>query len=355
MTQILTEEIRCPVCGKSFTIELYGTINVSLDPSLKVTFLNHEINHVACPKCKVEEVVPYPLLYHDMDSELMVSAVWNDELNWEQEETAYKDLQRELNAVSSSTSSYMGTYTHRLVFDYNQLVEKIRIFDSGLDDRIIEYLKFLYVGSDQKAAGRMPKILFSHVEGDKLMFVNIHSNTSLCMARKQYDDILNNQGVTDSLSASFKDAYYVNVNRLLAISQTPEAYLNLGYGLAETGRLQEATEAFQKAIGLKADYAEAYVGLGWAYARLENREEAIKAYQEAIRIKPDLADAHHYLGLTYQHLKRYQEAVEAFERATQINPDYLEAHRLLSYIQLNLGNYEQVLEGLKQVSPYQPR
>lgn len=210
MTMILTKEIPCPVCGSYFTANLYATINVSLDPLLKVEFLNGQINRVTCPNCKEEGLVPIPLLYHDMDNHIMVFVTWNNELNWGQQEVLYKE-----SVLAPMPFSMMEIYRNRVVFGYSQLAEKIRIFDSGLDDKIIECLKFLHTISDQKQAGRILKILFSEVKGDDIVFADLDSDNAFSFPRKTYDDILNNQGAMDSLLASFKDAYYINVNRLL--------------------------------------------------------------------------------------------------------------------------------------------
>ena len=60
--------------------------------------------------------------------------------------------------------------------------------------------------------------------------------------------------------------------------------------LKEQGKLDEAIEAYNKAIAFKPDYADCLLQLGLALKEQGNLEEAIKAYNKALSIKPDNAD-----------------------------------------------------------------
>jgi tetratricopeptide (TPR) repeat protein len=57
------------------------------------------------------------------------------------------------------------------------------------------------------------------------------------------------------------------------------------------GQLDAAVASFDKAIGLKADYAEAYSSRGFALQELGRIEAAGASYDQAISIRPDFADA----------------------------------------------------------------
>ncbi|MDA9061736.1 sulfotransferase, partial [Planktomarina temperata] len=75
-----------------------------------------------------------------------------------------------------------------------------------------------------------------------------------------------------------------------------EAYNNMGVTLKEQGKLEEAIEAYNKALAIKPDYAEAYNNMGNALKEQGKLEEAIKAYNKALVIKPDYAEAHRHLS-----------------------------------------------------------
>lgn len=104
------------------SIQLYQTVNVSIDPALKERVLNRSINCAKCPKCDQEIEVGANLLYHDMKKELMV---W---LRVDKARDGDFPVQRR---------------TLRIVHDYSTLIEKIRIFDTEIDDCLLEFLKFM--------------------------------------------------------------------------------------------------------------------------------------------------------------------------------------------------------------------
>ena len=64
----------------------------------------------------------------------------------------------------------------------------------------------------------------------------------------------------------------------------------MGIALKEQGKLEEAIEAYNKALAIKPDYAEAYNNMGIALKEQGKLEEAIEAYNKALAIKPDYAE-----------------------------------------------------------------
>ena len=58
----------------------------------------------------------------------------------------------------------------------------------------------------------------------------------------------------------------------------------------EQGKLEEAIEAYKKALALKPDYAEAYSNMGVALKGQGKLEEAIEAFNRALSVEPENAD-----------------------------------------------------------------
>ena len=56
----------------------------------------------------------------------------------------------------------------------------------------------------------------------------------------------------------------------------------MGTALQKQGKLEEAIEAYNKALSIKPDYADAYYNMGIALQRQGKLEEAIEAYNKAI-------------------------------------------------------------------------
>jgi len=74
MPEIIGKNIkgRCPKCGNEGEVDLYNSVNVTVNPELLIKIKNREINSFHCEKCgnKIEIMVPF--LYHDMGKNLMV-------------------------------------------------------------------------------------------------------------------------------------------------------------------------------------------------------------------------------------------------------------------------------------------
>ena len=126
----------------------------------------------------------------------------------------------------------------------------------------------------------------------------------------------------DSLSL-FTHTIQVTTNNYVALN-------NLGIGLRQLGRLDEAVTQYHEALRIKPDYGLAHNNLGNALADQGKLEEAISHYTEALRIKPDDAGAYNNWGTALVEQGRFEEAIDRFLRALQIKPDYAAA-------QCNLG------------------
>jgi len=106
----------------------------------------------------------------------------------------------------------------------------------------------------------------------------------------------------------------------------------MGNALKEQGKLDEAIEAYTKALSIKPDFAEVQSNIGAVWQSRDQPKQAIKAYKRAISIKPDYGPAYYNLGLVFQERGKIEEAVEAYNKAILIKPDYDEVHRTLSTI-----------------------
>lgn len=112
--------VKCPSCGQQHKVKVYPSINVSETPELKESVCNGEIFTAECPHCGHRQILKYDMLYHDPQEKLLV-------------------------CLSSSVfySDGMEGYSCRLVQDTGSLIEKVKIFDAGLDDLIVELCKYI--------------------------------------------------------------------------------------------------------------------------------------------------------------------------------------------------------------------
>jgi hypothetical protein len=63
--------VRCS-CGLTFDADVYRSINVSAEPSLKAKILAGQLNVFRCPSCGRDVAAEVPFLYHDAEANAMV-------------------------------------------------------------------------------------------------------------------------------------------------------------------------------------------------------------------------------------------------------------------------------------------
>ena len=82
----------------------------------------------------------------------------------------------------------------------------------------------------------------------------------------------------------------------------------MGASAAQIGKLDEAIDAFKKAISIKPDYADAYNNMGNVLGEQGKLEEAIEAYNKALTIKPD-TEAYYNMGNALKEQGKLKEAI----------------------------------------------
>ncbi|WP_415943472.1 CpXC domain-containing protein [Megasphaera elsdenii] len=127
--------ITCPKCQKAGIFTVWDSINTKLDPDMKDRVKSQEAFCYHCPHCGTDVHVDYGFLYHDMDHHFMVFYAPTDK----DQENADRDMadgQAQFKAMVDTAG-----YVMRLVRTKADLLEKIAIFEAGLDDRLMELTK----------------------------------------------------------------------------------------------------------------------------------------------------------------------------------------------------------------------
>lgn len=139
----------CSKCGARHEINIYRSINVSLDPELKAKVKDGSVFVWRCPDCGEVNLVKYECLYHDPERKLMIWLIPGGELP----ETEMKSI--------LNHSGAMGGYTLRRVSDVTSLMEKVMILDEGLDDVVVEMCKWVTKAEMASKAGeeKAPEVL----------------------------------------------------------------------------------------------------------------------------------------------------------------------------------------------------
>ena len=118
----------------------------------------------------------------------------------------------------------------------------------------------------------------------------------------------------------------------------------LGAAAAQTGQLDRALDAYQKAVLLQPNSATAYNNLGNVLIYKCEYERAIEVFQKAIEIKPDYADAHNNIGNAFNEQGRFDEAFDALSKAISLDPNYAAAYNNIGSVLNHLGKYSESIE-----------
>ena len=165
MSMIREEQIECPECHTQFPFIVHDSINVGIDPEDKEKVLDMSIFQYHCPHCGKKDIVCYPLLYHDPVNGVWVQVFWREE-----------DFGRPVGKEEQELIKIMGQdhYRRREVFGYWELIEKIRVFDAGLDDFAIALMKTM-----NKLQQPEIQLIFDKKKDKKFNFLVFQNDTML--------------------------------------------------------------------------------------------------------------------------------------------------------------------------------
>ena len=134
----IRRQIRCPSCGTVTEMTLWQSLTADDSPDLKDDLLKGKVNIFKCRECSQAALVPEPLLYTDANCKLMISF---SPCQPEKRAGLFEKI-KEASRKSGELDT-LEEYNLRFVTEYNELLEKILIFDNGLNDKVIEVIKLL--------------------------------------------------------------------------------------------------------------------------------------------------------------------------------------------------------------------
>ena len=133
-----TYTIECPGCHKKVSVERPAGINVQNDPEYKAKILTGAFFNEKCPHCGQGLQIVSRIAYHDMEKRLMIYF----RPITSKEELKTFDYESIRSAIEDNFKA--PNYSIRVVTTVNELMEKIKIAEFGLNDGIIEIAKFIY-------------------------------------------------------------------------------------------------------------------------------------------------------------------------------------------------------------------
>ena len=121
----------CSCCARQSQVSIYRSINVASEPELKEKVSDGSLFTWECPHCGTTNLMRYETLYHDPDHKLMILLA-----------DAGTPLGGSVQDMFAQDEA-LKAYTARLVTSPGDLIEKIKIYDAGLDDIVVELCKYV--------------------------------------------------------------------------------------------------------------------------------------------------------------------------------------------------------------------
>lgn len=154
--------IRCPKCRHDQTVQLYESINVKTSPELKQKLMANQLNTVTCEQCALTFRVDKPLLYHDPGKRFMIYQIPVSGNNTA--ENSERQFTDSLGRLSSLMPKDIQPPDVSLVLSRTELVERIFLRDAELNERIIEYIKYMIYTRNPTKVNAVNKILLFDAE-----------------------------------------------------------------------------------------------------------------------------------------------------------------------------------------------
>ncbi len=169
--------VTCPSCQRDGEFKRYETINITQAPALREEIMNRNIFTYICPHCGEKIVVSYDCVYLDTENKHCIALIASD-------------IPHNIEGVS------VKEYTVRIVHSVNDFIEKIALFEDGIDDRVCELCKlFLGESYEEQNNAELLAAYYSgrDTENDNLHFFLIGDEAGNCettLSMQSYRNIL---------------------------------------------------------------------------------------------------------------------------------------------------------------------
>lgn len=167
-----TFNIKCPSCGVHQDADLYEAVNVGAEPELKQALLENRLNRIDCMDCEASFRIDLPLLYSDLQHNILIH--WIPETADLTKEQIIEEFDQSMEQINEMLPADIAVPSVRLVFTRVELVELIYIIEAGLNQRVVEYVKYsIHTRNTEKMDPKKYRLLLNVQDStdDELCFV----------------------------------------------------------------------------------------------------------------------------------------------------------------------------------------
>ncbi len=153
--------ICCPQCQHEQDVRLGDKVDANARPDLKERLFDNTFNQIVCDDCGFTFRTDMPILYTDLEKGIIIHWIPLHNQSLTQMQKEFDDSQEEIKRQLPK-----GTPIPRLqlVLTRVELIERIFILEQNLDERLIEYVKFLMFKNNPERINAAKKHLFFNAQ-----------------------------------------------------------------------------------------------------------------------------------------------------------------------------------------------
>jgi Flp pilus assembly protein TadD len=135
----------------------------------------------------------------------------------------------------------------------------------------------------------------------------------------------------------WRDSVTLFAHALEVAEPKEKLHKQLGFALAEAGRIPDALEQYRLALALDPDYARARAEYGFLLLQTGALAEARRELETAVQLEPRDANAFSNLGIVRHNQGDHTGAIEALLQALELSPEHAQAKRNLAITRIALA------------------
>lgn len=163
----------CEKCKHEQVANIFPYINFTQNPEYYALVKELDIFNIKCEKCGYSSFIKYDALYLNESQKYFVYLLTDKTLV----QKFRNQIRYFLETMLNKDDKYdFNEFKTRLVFDINSLIEKFAIFELGLNDVVIEIIKYGFYENNLIDTNAFDSIYFDGIKEMNLEFVLLNSN-----------------------------------------------------------------------------------------------------------------------------------------------------------------------------------
>jgi spermidine synthase len=130
--------------------------------------------------------------------------------------------------------------------------------------------------------------------------------------------------------------------------ENPRYHEALAVVAYRSGQIRLALESILQVIALRPDHVDSFERLGQLLIETKDVQNAAQAFRRALLLEPDRLLPRYYLAAIDANAEEYDRAIHELEEAREAFPDYAPIYHLLGQIYLQVGKSGEALAALKE-------